>query len=58
MKNMKTKIFSAEKLWVPLKLPLHVSVHDHHQGAYIWAWLKCELPDDGRGAKHVAAILI
>jgi hypothetical protein len=65
---------SKIKLKHRLKLFLHVSVHDQHQGAYTWAWLKLQsvklrryvtsarlkykLPDDGREPKHVGAISI
>jgi hypothetical protein len=66
-------ILENSKIYIKLilKLLLHVLVYDHHQGSYTRAWLKlhfnisvtlarlkCKLPDDGRGPKHVGAILI
>ena len=28
------------KIYIKIRWLLHVSVYDHHQGAYNWAWLK------------------
>jgi hypothetical protein len=37
-------ILENTKIYIKIyKLPLHVSVYNQHQGAYIWAWLKLHL---------------